>query len=281
MLKVLQSGFYTSIPDIGRFGFREYGVPFSGAMDAYSLKYANAILGNNENDAVIEMTMVGGIFQFTEATVIVISGADMEPKLNDRVAQLNSPINIKAGDILSFGRALKGFRSYLAIKNGFKTPLILRSRSLYKPITESSMIANGDMIQYTGYNEFYHQNASVKYDSSIFSNTLIEAFKGPEFNRLSEIQKATLFNSELKVSSLNNRMAYQLEPLLKNDMGPILTSPVLPGTVQLTPQGNIIVLMRDCQTTGGYPRILQLTEKAINILSQKTTGNTLKIRQKV
>ena len=75
-------------------------------------------------------------------------------------------------------------------------------------------------------------------------------------------------------------MAYQLEPLFQNSLEPILTSPVLPGTIQLTPSGQLIVLMRDCQTTGGYPRVLQLTEKSINILSQKTTGNDLKIRLK-
>jgi allophanate hydrolase subunit 2 len=75
-------------------------------------------------------------------------------------------------------------------------------------------------------------------------------------------------------------MAYQLEPLFKNSLEQILTSPVLPGTIQLTPSGQLIVLMRDCQTTGGYPRVLQLTEKAINSLSQKLTGTTLKIRLK-
>ena len=75
-------------------------------------------------------------------------------------------------------------------------------------------------------------------------------------------------------------MAYQLAPTFDNALDPILTAPVLPGTVQLTPSGQLIVLMRDCQTTGGYPRVLQLTEDAISILSQKTTGNSLKFRLK-
>ena len=78
------------------------------------------------------------------------------------------------------------------------------------------------------------------------------------------------------ISKDNNRMAYQILPVLKNSLESILTSPVLPGTVQLTPSGQLIILMRDCQTTGGYPRILQLTERSINILSQKTTNSVVK-----
>ena len=100
------------------------------------------------------------------------------------------------------------------------------------------------------------------------------------FDRLSEKQKLQLENGEFKVSKYNNRMAYQLEPMVENDLEPILSAPVLPGTVQLTPNGNLIVLTRDCQTTGGYPRVLQLMESAINMLAQKTTGNTLKFRLK-
>ena len=73
-------------------------------------------------------------------------------------------------------------------------------------------------------------------------------------------------------------MAYQLEEPIKNNLKPIITSLVLPGTVQLTPAGNLIILMRDCQTTGGYPRVLQLTEHAINILSQKYVGKKVQFK---
>jgi len=75
-------------------------------------------------------------------------------------------------------------------------------------------------------------------------------------------------------------MAYQLNERIENNLKPIITSLVLPGTVQLTPSGQLIVLMRDCQTTGGYPRVLQLCEKSISILSQKFTGNTIHFEQK-
>ncbi|WP_299521667.1 biotin-dependent carboxyltransferase family protein [Winogradskyella sp.] len=281
MLRVLKSGFYTTIQDVGRFGFRAFGVPVSGAMDSYSSQFANALLGNSKSSALIEMIMVGGIFQFMKPTMIAISGADMNAKLNNEPIEHNRIISINAEDILSFGNASKGVRSYLAIKDGLMSERVLNSQSQYKPITTNGKIYKNDILNYKALAQEPQQlNASVKYDASVLFNNVLDAYKGPEFNKLTEFHRHHLLSRELKISKLNNRMAYQLEPLIANDLRSILTAPVLPGTVQLTPSGNLIVLMRDCQTTGGYPRVLQLTEKAINCLSQKTTGNILKIRLK-
>lgn len=280
MLKVLQTGFYSTLQDAGRFGYREYGVPVSGAMDSYSARFANALLGNKKGTVLIEMTMLGGKFQFLESTVIVVSGAFMNPKLNGKAIDQNKTISVQVNDILSFDKAYSGFRTYLALKDGFDTDLLLGSRSQCKPITVNSVIKKGELIPFRPFSNFQNSNSKVKYDDSIFKYNILDVFKGPEFNRLSDVQKRQLKNGEFKVTKLNNRMAYQLEPTIENKLTSILSSPVLPGTVQLTPNGNLIVLMRDCQTTGGYPRILQLTERAINILSQKTLGNTLKFRLK-
>ena len=281
MLKVVKSGFFTTIQDTGRVGYRDFGVPISGAMDLYSCEFANSILGNSSHASVIEMTMVGGEFQFLTPTLIAISGGVMNPRLNSKPIKQNIAIQITSNDKLSFGKAIKGFRTYLAIKNGFKHDVVLDSQSQYKPITSNNSIRKGDVLKYDSFDgEWQESYASVKYDDSILSSHILEAYKGPEFNRLSNDQRELLLKGELKVSKLNNRMAYQLSPLIKNDIQSILTSSVLPGTIQLTPSGSLIVLMRDCQTTGGYPRVLQLTEKAVNILSQKTTENSLKIRLK-
>jgi len=281
MLRVLKSGFYTTLQDTGRFGFRTYGVPVSGIMDSYSGQFANALLGNNEGDAVLEMTMLGGAFQFTTPSIIAISGAHMEAKLNDAAVKHNSAVPVNTGDILSFGRTTKGIRTYLAIKNGFKSQKVLGSRSQYKPITNSNVLSKNDTVAYDALEEtFQSSNATVKFNDSIFTNETLEAYKGPEFDRLTDAQKHNLLHKTLNISKFNNRMAYQLKPLLTNHLEPILTAPVLPGTVQLTPQGRLIVLMRDCQTTGGYPRVLQLTEASIGALAQRSVGNNLKIRLK-
>src|SRR5699024_10702469 len=101
--------------------------------------------------------------------------------------------------------------------------------------------------------------------------------KGPEWKKLPSSLKERLVEGEFHVSSANSRMAYQLQEKLENNLSGILTQPVLPGTMQLTPAGNLIVLMRDCQTTGGYPRVLQFSEKAINQLAQLRQGDNFKI----
>lgn len=279
MLKVVKAGFYTTIQDVGRFGHRCFGVPVSGPMDGYSSHFANALLGNAKDAALIEITMVGPTLQFLQPTLIAISGADISPIINGNPVKMNNILKVDANDTLSFGKLKSGIRSYLAIKDGFLSDMVLKSRSMYKDITPHYILSNGDTVPYKFVNDdFKKANAHVKYDNSILKEDVLEVSKGPEFNKLpTEIQQQ-IFSKEFRVSKLNNRMAFQLEPLIKNDLKQILTAPVLPGTVQLTPSGQLIVLMRDCQTTGGYPRVLQLTEKSINVLSQKYTGNSLKIR---
>ena len=281
MLKVIKSGFYTTIQDTGRFGHSAYGVPVSGAMDSYSSQFANAILGNANDAALLEITMTGPTLHFLEPTIIAISGANFQPKLNDSPIKMNISISIKTNDIVSFGRVVCGFRAYIAIKNGFLSKTVLGSRSMYKPITSTSRVMNNDTLNYNSIaNNQRTLNANVKYNKGIFENRILDVYKGPEFKSLPIEKKNKLLETSFSVSKRNSRMAYQLEPAFENNLEPILTAPVLPGTIQLTPSGQLIVLMRDCQTTGGYPRVLHLTEKAISILSQKTTGNTLKFRLK-
>lgn len=279
MLKVLHPGFYCTIQDSGRFGYRSLGVPVSGVMDTYSRRYANTLLRNHENDAVLEMTMQGGKFQFLEPTQIVISGADMQPRLNAIPINNNTVIDIKRNDSLEFGKLKSGVRAYLAIKGGFKTETILGSRSQYKSITKDFRLHKNDVIAYDFNNSIIKvSHSSVKYDDSILKSEKLEVYEGPEFKFLSQKQKQELTEIKFTITNKNSRMAYQLEPLLANEMPSILTSPVLPGTVQLTPLGQLIVLMRDCQTTGGYPRIFQLTEQSLNILSQKSTKQSIRFR---
>jgi biotin-dependent carboxylase-like uncharacterized protein len=281
MLKVIKSGFYTTIQDTGRFGHRAYGVPVSGAMDAYSSQFANAILGNANDAALLEITMTGPILHFLEPTIIAISGANFQPKLNDSPIKMNVSVSIETNDILSFGRVNYGIRVYIAIKNGFLSKTGLGSRSMYKPITSASRIMNNETLNYNSIAKNQRTlNANVKYNKDIFENRILDVYKGPEFKDLPIEKQNKLLEICFSVSKRNSRMAYQLDPTFENNLEPILTAPVLPGTIQLTPSGQLIVLMRDCQTTGGYPRVLHLTEKAINILSQKTTGNTLKFRLK-
>jgi biotin-dependent carboxylase-like uncharacterized protein len=279
MIKVIKSGFYTTIQDLGRYGYQDYGVPISGVMDEYSAQFANALLNNDKNDAVLEITMNGPTLQYDGYTLICISGADISPMLNGKEIKLNSIISVNTNDVLTYGKLNYGFRSYLAIKGGFQSELKLKSGSMYKNVTSKYKIEANDTLHFKEISPSETSKfATLKFNKAIFTSNIIEVYKGPEFELLSPIQQQQLFDQDFTVSNLNDRMAYQLEEHLENDLKPIITSLVLPGTVQLTPSGSLIVLMRDCQTTGGYPRILQLKESSINCLAQKYQGQKIQLQ---
>lgn len=278
MIKVLSAGLYTTVQDFGRYGFREYGVPYSGVMDRYASTVANALVGNPKESPVMEITMTGPTLEFFSPTIICISGADMSPTLNNTPIRNHKAIAIKQGDILRFGKLKEGYRSYLAVKGGFQTEMVMDSYSMYQNITSRFLIRKGDEISMASKGIVTKINAVLRVSTSYLTEPHLEVFKGPEFDLLSEDQKKALLANTFTISKNNNRMAYQLKESLPNTLEPIITSPVLPGTIQLTPAGTLIVLMRDAQTTGGYPRVLQLKAEAINVLSQKYLGNTIQFK---
>jgi allophanate hydrolase subunit 2 len=193
---------------------------------------------------------------------------------------LNKTINIKRGDILSFGKLNFGVRCYLAVKDGFQTENVMNSYSYFNAVTRKAVLQKGDQLIINP-NEFKaNQSASIKIESALFDNNILECNKGPEFDLLNPSERESIFNSEFEISPDNNRMGYRLKgmPMKYPADYNMLTSAVLPGTAQLTPSGQMIVLMRDCQTTGGYPRTLQLTPNAINILSQKKAADRISFR---
>jgi biotin-dependent carboxylase-like uncharacterized protein len=276
MIKVLKAGFYASIQDRGRVGFASKGVPVSGVMDGYSSTMANSILNNAVNDAVLEITFGGCELQFLTATIICISGADFSASINNKLIILNSKIKVQKNDILSFGKINFGVRTYLAVEGGFTSDIILGSRSFYPLITNDFIIRKNDLLPITTFNtDVESSHTSVKTIKSHFDSKEINCFKGPEFELLNRHQQKKIVEELFTISNDNNRMGYRLTETIQNNLPSILTSAVLPGTVQLTPSGKLIILMKDCQVTGGYPRILQLTENALHKLAQKTTNQLL------
>ncbi|WP_040253899.1 5-oxoprolinase subunit C family protein [Psychroserpens mesophilus] len=279
MVEVLKNGLYDSIQDLGRFDVQEYGVPFSGAMDLHSAKVANLILDNALSSAVLEITIHGPKLLFHCDTEIALSGADLCPMINSKRVRMNSRIQILKNDVLSFGNRNYGCRAYVAVKGGFQTEFIMNSCSMYYPITMSSQLKKGDLISISEQHSAIEKPfALMKMTKSHFEVTSIEVTKGIEYSNLSEREEEMLFSTEFTVSNDSNRMAYQVKESINNTMESIITSLVLPGTVQLTPSGKLLFLMRDCQTTGGYPRILQVSESSINQLSQKIFGDKFRLK---
>ena len=276
MIEVLKAGMYDTIQDLGRFGYQDFGVPVSGVMDSYSAALANSILGNSNSDAVLECFFVGPHLKFSHDTAICISGADMNAKLNNLELKTNHVHHVKDGEVVKLGQCNYGCRAYLAVLGGFQTEERMESRSQYKDITSKFRLIKGDKLPILKSTSLNRDSFSaVKIDKNHFEAHEIEVFKGPEFRKLEDIEQYQLFSSTFSISKDSNRMAYQFDNNLDNSLEDIITSLVLPGTVQLTPSGKLIILMRDCQITGGYPRILQVTEKSINKLAQQFIGSKI------
>lgn len=278
---VLAEGLQTSIQDLGRKGYRSFGVPIAGAMDKYSAILANKLLNNDHELPVMEITLGGPKLLFEDDMAIAITGGDLSPMINGQPIESNMVHLVKTSDVLSFGKPLRGVRSYLAVNGGFGGEKVMNSYSYYHGITAQSAVFKGQRLPLGRDNSEVERTASkIRVKKSFYSTNKLEVTKGPEFTRLNKEQRKSLFDMIFEVDTMNDRMAYQLRPGFEGlKDGNLITSTTIPGTVQLTPSGKLIVMMRDGPTTGGYPRILQLTDMAINQLAQKKAGDRFQFVQ--
>lgn len=272
MIRVLHPGIYCTVQDKGRVGFAKKGVPISGYMDSYAAEMGNILLKNRKHSAVIEITYGQGKFEFLEDTYVCLMGGNFSPRINTFEMPMNRVVEVKKNDVLSFGRRVYGARTYLAVQGGIQCEAVLKSQSFCQGITKLRL-EKGDELPILK-QQLYQENtfSKIRAFADHFEDPTLECFKGPEFDQLNQLQQSTLLKT-FTLSDDNNRVGYRLNEELKNNLSAIITSGVLPGTVQLTPSGKLIVLMRDCQVTGGYPRVLQLSDYAISKLSQKISGD--------
>lgn len=280
-ITIIKPGLFTTIQDAGRYGYRKYGIPLSGTMDNYAAGLANALVNKPFDSAVIEIILKGPEIQFNDDTYIAITGADMAPYIDGNLVKMNVVNLIKRGSILSFGKINYGAIAYIATSNELLTEIILGSKSYYKGITPLKRFYSGQTILLDVNREkFSIPSSRIKPQHEHFLTSFIKVYKGPEFNLLCEENQKILSETTFKISFEFSRMGYKLEghPIIVKDAGSMISSAVMPGTVQLTPGGQMIVLMNDCQTTGGYPRILQLSQNSINQLAQKKAGDEIKLR---
>jgi len=283
-IEVIKPGLYTTIQDRGRYAYRHWGVPVGGAMDQHSFRFVNACLGNIPYEAVIEVTMIGPELFFHGSALICISGADAQIFLDNEIVPMNQVLLVRSGQTLKYGRFLNGCRSYIAIMGGFDIAPVLGSLS---PMEDTHLrpFQKADRLPLKLHQEtdkdfslldfkLHHGVQPMNIDSS----TAIRVSYGPEWGWLSVDSHTLLSEAAFTISAHADRMGYRLKgPDLERDhTEELLSSAVMPGTVQLLPDGQLVILMRSCQTTGGYPRILQADEESINILAQRRPGEQVK-----
>lgn len=274
-LHFLKSGLQTTIQDKGRVGFQHMGIPFGGPMDEKSARGANWLIGNPYDAPLLEITIVGPKILFKGSGSIAITGANLTPSLNKEVIPLNQTLQIGNGDVLTFGKCQYGCRCYLAVAGIWQIEKWQQSTSALNEIfTPNSIIKKDDVISIDTHQcEFKSLSASQQ---MIFPKEVrIKIRKGPEFDAFSTEEKTQFLENGHIISNEANRMGYRLNTRLKpfKTKQELISSGVIPGTIQISNQGQPIILMKDAQTTGGYPRIANVLETDQNILGQLKPGD--------
>ena len=278
-IKVLQPGSYSCLVDLGRFHFRKYGVPSSGPMDTQSAMRAHSLVGNPTKYPLIESYLSGLHLEFDHEALCSITGGKAEILHNDVPISNTNPIHLDSGDRLKVGRMISGARTYIAIRGAIQSPHVLDSVC---PLVgyHDSRLTQGEILQITTNRENKNTAQSLVKPLSIEPSTPIQVHPGQEWHLLSQHDQALLLDQEYTISRLADRMGYRLEgtPVQAEKHIEIFSSPVMPGIIQLLPSGLPLVLMRDCQTTGGYPRVLQVVEHSIMQLAQRKTHDTVRLQ---
>jgi antagonist of KipI len=299
-ITIKKAGLMTTLQDLGRTGFLSHAVPVSGVMDRLSALVANRALGNEDDCALIEFTQSGAAF-FTEDDVLLAFSGD-GAYLNTGSQRLPSerPLFIPAGTNVNLEHNKSGSRCYLAVAGGWDVPEVLGSRGTYltakiggfkgrclaendrltntgklTPLTQSILDSlKGETINYPGWSIarslFLPENQKI-----------IRVMPGREFNWFDAASKAKFLSQPYTIGYNSNRMGYHLQgtALKRAIEGELLSTAVMPGTVQVTNDGSLILLMADCQTTGGYPRIAQVAAVDMPLCAQLKPGDIINFEE--
>ena len=283
MLEVIQPGLYSTVQDQGRFGYRAYGVPLSGAMDQRALACANWLCGNRMSAAVLEMTVLGARFLVQRDCVIAITGADMQAVCGGRPLPNWQSHACRAGEELVFQYAAKGCRTYLAIAGGIDVPLVMNSRSTYARGrfggVDGGLLKRGACLQGGAERDGQAQGGLPEWFglAEAGSNKTIRVLPGVQCDAFAQDALVRLCRAPYEVSADSDRMGYRLigdcvPPSVQAD---IISDALIPGSIQVPGNGLPIVMLADCQTTGGYTKIAQVIQPDLDHLAQVQPGELI------
>jgi antagonist of KipI len=284
MITVLKPGLLTTVQDAGRFGHRASGMPVAGAMDRLALAVANRLAGNEPGAAALELTLVGGAFRFEEDAIAALAGAEIPASLDGKPILPGVSFVAPSGATLTLGVARRGVRAFLAVRGGIDVPVLLGSRSTYARAAfggfEGRALRAGDRLPVCAPPE--QVSPEVSYlpgelpELTAPGGTVpLRVIAGPQDDRFHPEGIETLYGATWKVTTLNDRMGYRLDgpPVRLLGAADIVTDAVVPGAVQVSGDGKPMVLMVDCQTTGGYAKPFTVIGPDLRRLAQARAGD--------
>ncbi len=289
---VARSGFLTSVQDVGRTGFREFGVSAGGALDPFALRVANLLVGNDEAAAGLEITFGGLQLHFQEERIVAWCGGEFDVHVGSTALPVGHAALVPAGDELKFGRSEIGCRAWLTISGGINVPIVLSSRSTDlranfggfngRPLRDGDVLPLVQKPQSTpAATGISSWTAPHDWVSPAKHEPTLRFVRGVDWNRFSASTLQHFMNELFAVSSDSDRMGVRIDgpELKREDNVDLISEAVAPGTIQVPPSGKPILLLGDCQTIGGYPKIAHVITVDLGIAAQLRAGDRVRFSE--
>ena len=284
---ILSPGILTSVQDGGRYGYQQYGVSPSGPMDARSMRTANILVGNDEDAAALEMTLMGAEIRFTAPHVISLTGADMGASLNGAKAPMYRALRVNSGDILKLGFAARGCRSYLAVRGGIDVKPVMGSRATM--LGKQFGGYQGRKLQKDDILEICPAGGDLPHPETWFTNedpmpsgtVTLRVIMGPQKEYFTEKGIRTFLDSEYCVGQEFDRQGYRLkgEKIEHVTDSNIISDGVVTGSIQVPGTGLPIIMTAERATVGGYTKIATVITADLPLIGQCKSGDRIRFRE--
>ncbi len=278
---ILSPGVLTTIQDLGRIGYGQYGIAVSGAMDRFALHTANLLVGNDPGNAGLEITLYRLKMEVLRTVRVAITGADMHPTLDGKPLPMWQTLEVPAGSILLFKKIGQGARSYLAVQGGLNTPVHLGSRSTQQKALLGRPLQKSDRLRtLPAETDAAFLRVPEKWIPTYSKEADIRVVMGPQDDAFTREGIQTFLSEPYTITSQSDRQGYRLEgpPIDHVSGADIISDPILPGSVQVPGNRQPIIMMVDAQTTGGYTKIACVIRPDIDILAQMLPGRKIRFR---
>jgi len=283
---IKEPGLFTTVQDLGRKGLRQFGVPVCGAVDTNCLQAANILVGNPPGEGALELTMAGPEVEFDSFSVIGVTGADMDPRINGRPLPMWQAVAVHPGDRLQFGWAKNGCRAYLAVAGGIDVPRIMGSKSTYirgriggfkgRALLRGDCLPVG--VSFTALEVALNRRIPSIHIPELKTPWAVRVVLGPQTEYFTEDGLHTFLSQEYRVTKDADRMGCRLEGQSIGHVAgaDIISDAVLPGSIQVPGNGCPIVMLGDCNTTGGYAKIATVIHTDLWKIAQARPGDIVR-----
>lgn len=285
-IRVEAAGLLTTVQDLGRYGFGAIGVSPAGTADPLSLRLGNRLVGNSENAAALEMTLLGGAFVFPKGAIGALVGSDFDANLDGADVALGESFEARPGQTLRLGSSRSGARCYLCIQGGIRVPTFLGSASTHllshlggfdgRQLQKGDVLAIGESAA-----PFRKRVVAPRLREYLAARNVLRVTPGPQAEWFSEQSLRTFYSTAYRVAEQCNRMGLRLEGAAFPEEAekPMITEGVSLGAIQVPPGGLPIILFVDQQTTGGYPKIANVISADLHRVGQLRPRDEIRFEQ--